>query len=138
MNPAPDADCHSVGEFYHNWVVRAVTELVFKLLAEPQGEPRYRWDAFLNPQPESSPIQAASAVASAAEQAARTIIPKPVREIPQDIAAGVSELVGDAASTVREVFEKVADSGAPKKTATKRKAPARKSSKTREKPSSSV
>ena len=73
MNPAPDAELASVGEFYHNWIVGAVTDLVFKRLAEPKETNRYRWDALLNPAP-----QAAYAVASAAEQQARTITPAPV------------------------------------------------------------
>lgn len=104
MNPAPDADLHSVGEFYHNWVTRAVTDLVFKRLAEPRERARYRWDALLNPEPTGT----LSAVASAAEQAARTIVPQPVREIPADIATGVSELVSDAASVVSDIVESVA------------------------------
>ena len=29
MNPAPDAELASVGEFYHNWITDAVTDLVF-------------------------------------------------------------------------------------------------------------
>jgi hypothetical protein len=72
MNPAPDAELASVGEFYHNWIMNAVVELVFKRLREPAQRPRYRWDAFLNPEP----VQA-YAVASAAEQQARTITPSP-------------------------------------------------------------
>jgi hypothetical protein len=72
MNPAPDAELASVGEFYHNWIVNAVTDLVFKRLAEPAPASRYRWDALLNPAP-----QQAYAVASAAEQQARTITPAP-------------------------------------------------------------
>jgi hypothetical protein len=72
MNPAPDAELASVGEFYHNWIVNAVIELVFKRLKDSAQRPRYRWDAFLNPEP----VQA-YAVASAAEQQARTITPKP-------------------------------------------------------------
>ena len=103
MNPAPDADKHSVGEFYHHWVTNKVTDLVFKRLAEQRDRPRYRWDAFLNPEPE----RALSAVASAAEQAARTIIPKPVREIPADIVAGVSDLAGDAASVISDIVDSV-------------------------------
>jgi glutathione synthase/RimK-type ligase-like ATP-grasp enzyme len=71
MNPAPDAELASVGEFYHNWIVNAVTDLVFKRLAEPAETRRYRWDALLNP----APPQQAYAVASAAEQQARTITP---------------------------------------------------------------
>jgi len=70
MNPAPDAELASVGEFYHKWIVGAVTDLVFKRLAEPKETSRYRWDALLSPAP-----QAAYAVASAAEQQARTITP---------------------------------------------------------------
>jgi hypothetical protein len=72
MNPAPDAELASVGEFYHNWVTEAVTKLVFKRLREPRERPRYRWDALLNPEPTRT-----TAVASASEQAARTVKPKP-------------------------------------------------------------
>src|SRR5687767_14157872 len=70
MNPAPDAELASVGEFYHNWVVSSVADLVFKRLAEPRQRPRYRWDALLNPEPQST-----SAVASPSEQQSRTIVP---------------------------------------------------------------
>jgi hypothetical protein len=51
MNPAPDAEFASVGEFYHNWIVNAVIDLVFKRLGEGSERPRYRWDALLNPEP---------------------------------------------------------------------------------------
>jgi hypothetical protein len=71
MNPAPDAELQSVGEFYHNWVSEAVTKLVFKRLSEPATQPRYRWDALLNPPPLRT-----EAIASAAEQSARTVTPK--------------------------------------------------------------
>jgi hypothetical protein len=107
MNPAPDADLHSVGEFYHRWVTNAVTDLVFKRLAEPRKLPRYRWDALLNPEPAQDAPRALAAVASAAEQAARTIIPVPVREIPAEIVAGVGEIVNDAASAVSEIVDSV-------------------------------
>jgi hypothetical protein len=109
MNPAPDADLHSVGEFYHRWVTNAVTDLVFKRLAEPRPAPRYRWDAMLNPAPAEEPARTLSAVASAAEQAARTIIPEPVREIPGDLAKGLSEIVSDATSAVSEVVETITE-----------------------------
>ncbi len=71
MNPAPDAELQSVGEFYHGWVTEAVTNLVFKRLAETTERPRYRWDAFLNPA-----LVRTEAVAAASEQSARTIVPK--------------------------------------------------------------
>ena len=73
MNPAPDAELASVGEFYHNWISNAVVQLVFKRLGEGRERPRYRWDALLNPEPVQT-----YAVASAAEQQARTITPAPV------------------------------------------------------------
>ena len=49
MNPAPDAELISVGADYHHWVVRAVTDFVFKRLEQPFEAPQYRWDALLNP-----------------------------------------------------------------------------------------
>jgi hypothetical protein len=73
MNPAPDAELASVGEFYHQWITQAVVQLVFKRLGESTEVSRYRWDALLNPEP----IRA-YAVASATEQASRTITPQPV------------------------------------------------------------
>src|SRR5712691_6258496 len=51
MNPAPDAELASVGEFYHTWITNAVTDLVFKRLAEPRDRVRYRWDALISPEP---------------------------------------------------------------------------------------
>jgi len=71
MNPAPDAELQSVGEFYHGWVTEAVTNLVSKRLGETTERPRYRWDAFLNPAPART-----EAVASVSEQSGRTITPK--------------------------------------------------------------
>lgn len=103
MNPAPDAELASVGEFYHNWVTDNVVELVFKRLAEPQTEVRYRWDAMLNPRPldtVETPTQAMSAVASAVGQAVPAIIPESGRGIAADIAAGVSDLVEGATNAV--------------------------------------
>jgi hypothetical protein len=70
MNPAPDAELASVGEFYHKWISDAVTDLVFKRLNEVQEASRYRWDALLSPAPSKT-----FAVASQAEQQARTIQP---------------------------------------------------------------
>lgn len=70
MNPAPDAELASVGEFYHTWITDAVTNLVFKRLKEAGAAPRYRWDALLSPAPNKT-----FAVASQAEQQARTIQP---------------------------------------------------------------
>jgi hypothetical protein len=113
MNPAPDAELISVGEFYHNWVTNAVTDLVFKRLEEPQAQPRYRWDALLNPEP-TQPLRAAAASAGANEN----IIPTPVREISSGIVSGVGEIMTDAAAAVSEIVESVV-SPKPKKGAKK-------------------
>jgi len=75
MNPAPDAELASVGEFYHNWITEAVTNLVFKRLNEGREKPRYRWDALLSPEPART-----FAVASSLEQQSRTIVPGPTPE----------------------------------------------------------
>ena len=90
MNPAPDAELISVGEFYHNWVTNAVTELVFKRLAETRPHSQYRWDAFLNP----APIRT-EAVASGTEQTQRTLVPTPP-------GAGAQEKAKSAAVSAHE------------------------------------
>lgn len=124
MNPAPDADLHSVGEFYHNWVTNAVTNMVFKRLAEPQTTgTRYRWDTFLNPEAAiTEPAQALSAVASAAEQAARTIVPEPIRDLGAEIITGVGHLVDQAATAVSDIVDSVMEPSAKKTKTTKRDA----------------
>ncbi|MFL6227210.1 MAG: hypothetical protein ACJ741_00360 [Pyrinomonadaceae bacterium] len=105
MNPAPDAEMASVGEFYHNWVTDAVVRLVFKRLGEQREQPTYRWDKLLNSAHEAGAgEQAMAAVASASEQQARTIIPQPVREVSSDIAAGASDLVNEAKHVLAELI----------------------------------
>jgi biotin carboxylase len=47
MNPAPDADLHSVGQQNFDWIVNAVAELAVKKATEPSTPATYRWDAFL-------------------------------------------------------------------------------------------
>ena len=88
MNPAPDAELISVGEFYHNWVTSTVTDMVFKRLEQPREQPRYRWDALLNPEPVNQPLRAAAATAGA-------------------IVSGVGEMMTDAAAAVSEIVEAV-------------------------------
>ena len=47
MNPAPDADLHSVGQANFDWVVGRVAELAVKKALEPRPAATYRWDRFL-------------------------------------------------------------------------------------------
>ena len=49
MNPAPDAELASVGEYNHRWIVDNMTEFIFKKLAEGFETPEYRWSSMLNP-----------------------------------------------------------------------------------------
>lgn len=75
MNPAPDAELASVGEYNHNWIVDAMTELVFKRLAEGVEANEYRWSAMLNPQPAAKP-KAAKAEKSVKAAAKKKAEPK--------------------------------------------------------------
>ncbi len=106
MNPAPDAELASVGEFYHNWLTKSVTDLVFRRLAEPQTERRYRWDALLNPPAlTDAPAQPFAAAAAAVQSAADSILPQSVRELPSEVVNTVSEFVGQATDVVTGVVE---------------------------------
>lgn len=49
MNPAPDAELASVGEYNHKWIVNAMTDFVFEKLSKPAEQPEYRWSAMLSP-----------------------------------------------------------------------------------------
>ena len=49
LNPAPDADYHSVGPDNFSWIVNAVSELaVKKALSNERPQQQYRWGNFLN------------------------------------------------------------------------------------------
>jgi len=47
MNPAPDADLHSVGPVNFEWIVNAVAELAVRKAMEPPAPMEYRWAAML-------------------------------------------------------------------------------------------
>ena len=49
MNPAPDAELASVGEYNHRWIVDNMTDFILKKLKEGWETPEYRWSAMLNP-----------------------------------------------------------------------------------------
>ncbi|MGB6191350.1 MAG: hypothetical protein WBF42_02695, partial [Terracidiphilus sp.] len=48
MNPAPDADLHSVGEANFEWIVREVADLAIAKAALAPQAPELRWAALLN------------------------------------------------------------------------------------------
>ncbi|MEZ5308180.1 MAG: hypothetical protein R2684_13620 [Pyrinomonadaceae bacterium] len=47
MNPAPDAELASVGEYNHLWIVEKMTDFIIDLLKSDAKPPRYRWDSML-------------------------------------------------------------------------------------------
>jgi len=114
MNPAPDAEIASVGEFYHNWLTNAVTDLVFRRLAEPQNQQIYRWDAMLNPAATSETVtQPLAAAASAALSATDSILPQAVRELPSNVVSTVGDLVEQATEVVTGIVGTVTEASAP-------------------------
>jgi len=119
MNPAPDAELASVGEFYHNWVTDTVVNLVFKRLAEPQSDVRYRWDAMLNPRPLDSATETLTAAADAVQASVSALVPDAGRGIAADIAAGVTDLVEGASNVVSGILGTNTDAEASADTPTK-------------------
>jgi hypothetical protein len=110
MNPAPDAELASVGEFYHNWLTKAVTDLVFRRLSEPRAANTYRWDALLNPQPATpSASQTLAAAATAAQSAADSVLPQSVRDLPSNVAETVTDFLGQATGVVSGLVSAVTD-----------------------------
>ncbi len=54
MNPAPDAEIASVGEYNHTWIVDQMTDFILRKLDEGFEAPEYRWSAMLNPAAKTS------------------------------------------------------------------------------------
>jgi hypothetical protein len=48
MNPAPDADLHSVGQANFDWIVDAVAELAVRKAVQPPHDAELRWNRFLS------------------------------------------------------------------------------------------
>lgn len=124
MNPAPDAELASVGEFYHNWITDTVANLVLRRLREQRSAPRYRWDALLNPEPSQT-----AAIASSSEQQARTVTPK------TDVSSGaraksVAASQNAVTSTSRVTEKPATKAGRPSKPKTATRATSRENGKT--------
>ena len=49
MNPAPDAELASVGEYNHRWIVDSMTEFILKKLETGISQPEFSWIAMMNP-----------------------------------------------------------------------------------------
>ncbi len=74
MNPAPDAELASVGEYNHNWIVNEMTDFILRKLKEGFDTPELRWTAMLNPaaKTERKPATKATAKATATKAASKT------------------------------------------------------------------
>jgi hypothetical protein len=73
MNPAPDAELASVGEYNHNWIVNAVSDFLIKKLSSPADTtPHYRWDGMLNPPAEANKAASVKKTASTSEKKTKT------------------------------------------------------------------
>ena len=68
MNPAPDAELASVGEYNHKWIVEAMTDFVFEKLKGEVKQPEYRWSALLSPAPEVKKKAAPKTTKAASEK----------------------------------------------------------------------
>lgn len=47
MNPAPDAELASVGEYNHRWIVDSLTDFILESIESGFPKPVYRWDTLL-------------------------------------------------------------------------------------------
>jgi hypothetical protein len=74
MNPAPDADLHSVGEESFHWIVDAVARLaVNKAKSAAKVRPQMNWAALLSGKSESSPKKKAPVLTAAKKAAKKTV-----------------------------------------------------------------
>jgi hypothetical protein len=88
MNPAPDADLHSVGQANFDWIVREVADLaIAKAKAAPQPQ-ELLWSVFLGAEPApAKPAKPAKKKAAAKKKAKATRIKtKPVSEKKEAVA----------------------------------------------------
>jgi hypothetical protein len=74
MNPAPDAEIASVGEYNHSWIVGEMTDFIFRKLKQGFETPEYRWTSMLNPAAKTEKKAAAKAAVkdTAAKPASKT------------------------------------------------------------------
>ncbi len=74
MNPAPDADLHSVGKDSFHWIVDAVARLAVKKAKEAdKSQPQMNWAALLSGKPSAKPKAKPPAPAAAKKAAKETV-----------------------------------------------------------------
>ena len=86
MNPAPDADRHSVGAENFEWIVDAVSRLAIEKAQGSGGQEAFHWGAFLNgsapaqPPAKKAAAEKAPAKKAARKSAAKSLQKEPIRE----------------------------------------------------------
>ena len=82
MNPAPDADLHSVGQANFDWIIKEVADLA---IAKAQGAPKppkeLRWSTFLSGTPAEPPATKSAEKKTAAKKSAPNKPSKAVAKI---------------------------------------------------------
>ena len=89
MNPAPDADLHSVGAENFEWIVDRVARLAIKKAGEYTGEPMagFTWSAFLQGKNTTAP-KPSDKLAAKQKIAIKTNVPKVVKKVAAKKSAG--------------------------------------------------
>jgi hypothetical protein len=82
MNPAPDADRHSVGEESFAWIVDSVARLALQKLHGGVRQDLFHWGAFLNGAPAQPPAKKAAKKAAAKKTAKKSPAGQAVAEQP--------------------------------------------------------
>ncbi len=72
MNPAPDAELASVGEYNHRWIVDRMTDFILTKLETGFDQPDYRWDAMLK-LPADKTAKTTAAKKTKTETASKTV-----------------------------------------------------------------
>jgi hypothetical protein len=72
LNPAPDADYHSVGAENFTWIVNAVADLAIRKALEAEPVDEYRWSSFLNAMPTNGKGRSSGAVKTAAKRSTKS------------------------------------------------------------------
>jgi hypothetical protein len=78
MNPAPDADLHSVGEANFEWIVSEVAALAIEKAKQAPAIPELKWSAFLSGKTEKSkPVKTETKKAAPKKKAKKTAAKAP-------------------------------------------------------------
>jgi glutathione synthase/RimK-type ligase-like ATP-grasp enzyme len=80
MNPAPDADLHSVGEKNFEWIVSEMAALAIEKAKKAPAVPELKWSAFLGGKTEKAkPVKAEAKKAAPKKKSKKPAAPKTVK-----------------------------------------------------------